>query len=141
MYDSILVPIDDSDPSDAALDHAQGLARGHDATVHVVHATDYPARESSIGRVPETAIAAAKEQGEALLDEGVERFDAIDTETSVIEGDAVSAITDYASEHDIDLIVMGTHGRTGVKRVLLGSTTERTLRLADRPVLVVESSP
>ena len=58
-------------------------------------------------------------------------------EASVLSGRPHRAIVDYAAEYDVDLIVMGTHGRTGLDRYLLGSVTERVVRLSDVPVLAV----
>ncbi|WP_227380071.1 universal stress protein [Haladaptatus halobius] len=61
----------------------------------------------------------------------------IDTKTAVRRGIPQDAILVYADEHNIDIIVMGTHGRTGVKRALMGSVTETVVRHADIPVLTV----
>jgi nucleotide-binding universal stress UspA family protein len=55
----------------------------------------------------------------------------------VAQGTPHQAILDYIGEHDIDLVVMGTHGRTGLDRYLLGSITEKVVRLSDAPVLTV----
>jgi nucleotide-binding universal stress UspA family protein len=55
----------------------------------------------------------------------------------VAQGAPHQAILDYVDEHDIDLVVMGTHGRTGLDRYLLGSVTEKVVRLSDAPVLTV----
>jgi nucleotide-binding universal stress UspA family protein len=57
--------------------------------------------------------------------------------TEVLQGDPVETIADYAGEYGVDLVVMGTHGRGGVSRMLLGSVTERVVRTAPVPVLTV----
>jgi nucleotide-binding universal stress UspA family protein len=59
-------------------------------------------------------------------------------QASVLSGSPYRAIVDYAAAEDIDLVVMGTHGRTGFDRYLLGSVTERVVRLSDRPVLAFD---
>lgn len=141
MYDAILVPIDDSEPSDAAVDHARKIARRFESVVHVMNAVQVPARPASIAAGPEAVIEEVKEEGRNLVDEAADRLGeaGIETVESLTEGTPVDRITEYSRSHEIDLIVMGTHGRSGVDRILLGSTTERTLRAADRPVLTVGS--
>lgn len=64
----------------------------------------------------------------------------VDADSEVIAGEPSRAICGYARDSDADLVVVGTHGRTGVRRVVLGSVAERILRAADRPVLVVPAS-
>ena len=142
MYDTILVPVDGSEPSTAAIEHARNLAQHESATVHVIHAIEMRSPGVTMGRVPTDVMTDVQEEAEQLVSDATDTLEAagIDTRSEVVDGTASEAIPEYASEHDIDLIVMGTHGRTGVKRVLLGSATERTLRAADAPVLVVESS-
>jgi nucleotide-binding universal stress UspA family protein len=56
-------------------------------------------------------------------------------------GEAAAVLLDYAEENDVDLLILGSHGRTGVERFLLGSTTEKVIRSAPCPVLVVKPSP
>ncbi|MFB6195594.1 MAG: universal stress protein [Haloplanus sp.] len=143
MYDSILVPIDGSDPSDAAIEHARRLATDQGATVHVIHAIELPKPSAPVGNVPPTVIEDIEEESEEMVQEAVDGLAAegVDAEGHTFEGVPEEVIPDYVEDHDIDLIVMGTHGRTGVKRVVLGSTTERTLRTVDVPVLTVESEP
>lgn len=143
MYDSILVPVDGSDPSDAAVDHARGLASEQDATVHVLHAVEHPERGALGGRVPASVVEQMRAEGERLVAETADRLEdeGVEAETEVVDDSAVHAIPDYVDDHDVDLVVIGTHGRTGVRRVLLGSTAERTIRTVDCPVLTAESSP
>ena len=63
----------------------------------------------------------------------------MDVESHIEQGYPPDVLIDYAAEHDIDLIVMGSHGRTGVKRMVLGSVTEAVMRAAPCPVLVVKA--
>lgn len=143
MYDSILVPVDGSDPSDAAIEHARGIAQDQDATVHVVHAVELPDRWGQTGAYPSLDFESLRRDGPEIVNDAVETLEdaGVEAHGETFEGGPARVLPEYAAEHDIDLIVMGTHGRTGVRRVLLGSTTERTLRLADTPLLAVESAP
>lgn len=138
MYDEILVPTDGSPAAEAAIDHALDLASTYGARLHALYVIDATAFSSV-----ETG---AELIGEALEEEGrtaVGRVrDAASTEgleavTSVVSGSAYRTILDYAGENGIDLVVMGTHGRRGVERFLLGSVTERVVRNADIPVMTV----
>jgi len=142
MYDSILVPVDGSDPSDAAVSHACAVA-SDEATVHLLHAVEYPERGTLGGHIPDSLVEAMHDEGERLVADAAARVEAagLDAEATVVDGAAIRAIADYADNHDVDVLVMGTHGRRGVERFLLGSTTERTIRTVDRPVLTVESPP
>jgi len=78
---------------------------------------------------------ALREEGETALDTARRRAGDVPVETDLIEGSPVSDILDYA--RNCDLVVMGTHGRAGVSRVLLGSVAERVVRQAPVPVLTV----
>ncbi|MFB6118551.1 universal stress protein [Halosegnis sp.] len=139
MYDSILVPVDRSAPSDAALEHARSLAGEHDATVHLLHAVEL-VQLGYAGTIPSHVVEGARKGAEELLAEAAEAFDAVPVETTVATGGPAATIDEYVDDHDIDLVVMGTHGRSGIERVVLGSTTERTIRLTDAPVLTLEAA-
>ncbi|QZX98672.1 universal stress protein [Halobaculum rubrum] len=138
MYDDILVPTDGSPAADAAVEHAVTLADRFDATLHalyVVDATAYSAIEAGTDIVAE----ALETEGEDAVSRISEAAD--DAELPVIEsvtsGTAYRSILEYADDNDIDMIVMGTHGRRGLDRYLLGSVTERVVRSANQPVLTV----
>jgi len=140
MYDRILVPTDGSDPASAATDHALTIADRFDATVHGLYVVDVDgiaheapglgldALRGALREEGESAVAAVSEAAE---DRGV------DVRESVVEGVAEDAIVDYAADEDIALIVMGTHGRRGLDRYLVGSVTERVVRRTEVPTLVV----
>jgi nucleotide-binding universal stress UspA family protein len=140
MYERILVPIDGSRQADRALDHALDLAETYDAEVHLLFVVDVASVpneieaasvEERLDRYGERTTATAAERAE---ESGVERV-----LTKVARGTPHRAILDYADGNDADLIVMGTHGRTGIDRYLLGSVTEKVVRLADAPVLTVHA--
>jgi nucleotide-binding universal stress UspA family protein len=134
MYDAILVPTDGSDPATAAVDHAADLAAVHDASVHLLYVTESPA----IAPTPTSGevLEELERHGEEVVDAAAERLDGR-VHTAVARGSAHRAILDYAETNDVDLVVMGTHGRTGLSHALLGSVAERVVRLSEVPVLTV----
>ncbi|MWV64515.1 universal stress protein [Halorubrum sp. JWXQ-INN 858] len=138
MYDEILVPTDGSPASDAAIEHAIDLAKQYGGRIHALYVVD-GAAYSTLEAGSEIVIEALESEGkeatgrvaDVATDAGVESV------TSVTTGTAYRSITDYVDDNDIDLIVMGTHGRRGLDRYLLGSVTERVVRTSDVPVLTV----
>lgn len=140
----ILHPTDFSRCSGYAWPHAVQLAEMLDAEVHLLHAVVCPDVDPAHAalRLPdmEECHRALEEQAESRLRHAAEaqRGAAISVERAVVRGlSAAGAILDYAAQHSIDLIVMGTHGRRGLRRLLLGSVTEEVVRLAPCPVLTV----
>jgi nucleotide-binding universal stress UspA family protein len=141
MYSQILVPTDGSPASDAAIEHAIDLAQRYDATLHALYVVDgaaYSTLEAGadviIGALETEGDAATRRVADAAEEAGVE------AETTVTSGTAYRSIRDYVDDHAIDMIVMGTHGRKGLDRYLLGSVTERVVRTSDVPVLTVRHS-
>ncbi|MFC7131378.1 universal stress protein [Haloferax chudinovii] len=140
MYDRILVPLDGSAPADEALGRAIDLAATTDATLYALYVVDERALHAT--QLDAGGLVRAYEaEGERIVSEAVEaaEADGVEVVTAVEHGSPHRVIPRYAAEVDADLIVMGTHGRRGIERYLLGSVTERVLRLADVPVLSVRS--
>lgn len=144
MYDTILVPLDGSGPSDAALDEALDLAQAVDATVHALYIVDervLHATQLDAGGL----VRAYEKEGDRIVSKAAEAGEetSVEVVTAVEHGSPHRGILRYADEHDVDLIVMGTHGRRGLERYLIGSVTERVLRMADIPILTIrgEESP
>lgn len=138
MYETILLPTDGSGPSDAARAHAVGLAASYDATLHTIYVVDDDALRAA--RIDSDVVVAGFEDEGATILADVEAAAAeagVDCETAVLHGRPAETITDYAAANGVDLVVMGTHGRHGVERVLLGSVTERVVRTSEVPVLTV----
>jgi nucleotide-binding universal stress UspA family protein len=137
MYDTILVPTDGSPGTARVLTHAIELAERFDATLHGLYVLDEgeTGLDTGTGRVDEARGALAEPALERIRTRGEDA--GIRTETAVREGTPHREIVDYVTEAGVDIVVMGTHGRSGVKRVLLGSVTERVVRLAPVPVLTV----
>lgn len=129
MFDTLLVPTDGSEGARRAFGHAVAFARDHGATVHVLGVTEPRGARSDEARVQE------------VIDETVAGVpdDAASLTRAVRTGVPHEEILAYGREHGSDLLVLGTHGHTGVKRHLLGSTTEKVVRTADVPVLTVRS--
>lgn len=145
MYDHILVPTDGSDASIEALDEAFALADRFGATVHALYVVDDTALAATglddlsfDTHVDEyfADMEAFGERATGRIREAAEE-EGIDVVTAVMDGIPNRQIVEYADDHGVDLIVMATHGRRGVQRALLGSTTERVVRRANVPVLTV----
>ncbi|WP_251330394.1 universal stress protein [Haloplanus pelagicus] len=137
MFDRILFPTDGSDGATAAFGHVLDLAAAHDATVYVLNVAD-TARDS-VTQVRGRVIDALEREGARTVKETAERASdrGVATVTEVLQGEPYSTIVDYAATNDVDLAVMPTHGRRGLERFLLGSTTERVVRRSEVPVLTI----
>ncbi len=140
---SILVPTDFSTGAASAAQVAYELARGLGARVTLLHVYQLPAYVFPDGSAyltpPETAAAIARAVDEQLhkLEEDAEAHAGVAVAVQSAQGMSADEILRVAREGDYDLIVMGTHGRTGVKRLVFGSIAEQVVRHADRPVLTV----
>ncbi|WP_435552594.1 universal stress protein [Natrinema sp. CGMCC1.2065] len=137
MYDSILVPTDGSDHAARVAGHALGLARWFDATVHVVSVVDVSAAGGvfDAGGVSPAFVERLEDEAAAAVERIETMTDTDRVRSAVLNGSPAATILEYVGEHDIDLIAMGTHGRTGVNRYLTGSVTERVVRQSDVPVM------
>lgn len=134
MYRTILYPVDGSELAKIALPHVVAIATTTGATVLVVQALEI-VTEADAMTVPERraeADASVEDAASALRAAGV----TVDG-TRVIEGDAGRSIIDAADDAGADLIVMATHGRSGIVRMALGSVADYVVRHAHRPVLLV----
>lgn len=138
----ILFPTDFSEPAREAQQYAIALADQFNAGLHLLHVvapiTAYPDTASPWFN-PETEInlqidAANKRLAVELDSQWAEKNGATH---STVMGFAVDEILKYAAEHEIDLIVVGTHGQTGLSRLLIGSVSEKLVRMANCPVLTV----
>jgi len=153
-YDDVLVPTDGSDAAEVAIEHGLAVADAFDATVHAVYIVDVsalaPGADATLGGAGGGAAGTGTggllepmvESGEEATERVAERARAegIDAVTEIGEGSPGSMLVDYVDDAGIDFVAMGTHGHTGLDRVLLGSTTERTMRNVSVPVLSVRAS-
>ena len=139
MYDEILVPTDGSAAAERSIDEAIELAVATDARLHALYVVDTRTLSGLPSAQGSTIEQALEAQGDAAVEGVRDRAEAagLSVTTTVAVGNPATEILAYADDAPVDAIVMGTHGRTGVDRFLLGSVTERVLRRASAPVLVV----
>jgi nucleotide-binding universal stress UspA family protein len=135
---NILVPTDLSEGAEQALDYACELARTLGAKVHLLNVIGIP-----VLGVPELGMALTSTMIDSMISDNQKALDKLAEqkgctgEVVLKTGDARDLILQTATELGVDLIVMGTHGRRGVTRALLGSVTESVVRSATCPVLTV----
>jgi universal stress protein A len=140
----ILVATDFSEPADVAVNYGRDFGRAYGATVHVIHVIeDMPA---VYGTDVGFALADVARNVEAAVQRNLDATiagnhdDSLQIVATVTRGANVAhAITEYARDHAIDLIIVGTHGRGAVSRLLMGSVAERVVRSAPCPVLTVRA--
>jgi nucleotide-binding universal stress UspA family protein len=133
MYERVLVPTDGSDGSAHAALRAVDLAEQYGATVYALHVASNDRRSLLDGS------GGSDERGSRAVGtvEQMARAHGLDAVTEIREGDPAETILAYAEEVGADLVVAGTHGRSGIERRLIGSVAERLVRHADCPVLTV----
>ncbi|WP_254841517.1 MULTISPECIES: universal stress protein [Haloarculaceae] len=141
MYEDILFPYDGSDGASAILEHAADIADWVDATVHVLFVAD--TTRDSVTVVEGRTVDALAQQGETTVEEAADALTArgVDYDTDVIQGNPAPTIAEYAERYDYDLVVMPTHGREGLSRYIIGSVTEKVIRLSSVPVLTARMQP
>ena len=145
MYKRILVPVDGSATSDRGLDEAVKLARLCGASIHLVHVLD---RFVLLGTGPESytvdVLRAQKEAGARILEDAKARVAAAGIPltsflSEPLTGRVSDIVIEQAREAGADVMVLGTHGRRGIGRLLMGSDAEQLLRLSPVPVLLVRA--
>jgi len=139
-FDDVLLPTDGSDGAAIAAEWGIALATLLDSMVHSVYSVDTNAFGGA--RDPSELLDALERRGEAALETVRERARSADVSVSgsIANGAPATVITEYATDNDVDLIVMGTHGRTGIGQWFLGSVTENVVRQTEVPVLCVPVS-
>ena len=143
VFRKILVPTDFSETAETALSYAVQLARQFGGELHVMHVCEDPMQLAawpvlSSGSAPEVGEEAAALRAE--LKNLLRAADPVPgkAEVHVIVGQPTGlAISQYAAEHEFDLIVMGTHGRGALAHILMGSVAEKVVRSAPCPVLTI----
>lgn len=140
-HDRILVATDGSDPATAAVREAITFAEAFDATLYALYVLETaepppdvedPALEPGVDTHAETAL-------QAVVDAATEAGFENEIVQAVVRGRIGPAILTYADEHDVDLVVMGTEGRTGLNRLVTGSVAEHVVREAPVPVVTVRA--
>ncbi|MFH1002583.1 MAG: universal stress protein [Chloroflexota bacterium] len=146
MYQHILVPLDGSALAECVLPHMAAIAGGcgvpqvtllRVVQLKLVRGNEYSFSEADLKRIEAAGIAAARE----YLGQLVSRLDHKDVKTEVVAymGDVADSITDYAKKHNVDLVIIATHGRSGISRWVWGSVADRLLRSCHVPVLMVRA--
>jgi nucleotide-binding universal stress UspA family protein len=143
LFKKLLVPVDGSEPSDAAVTLAVRLARDQGAKVVFLHVSEVARIAAMVSSTvmcvdPTPALDAEHAIGEEALRDAAARArqSEVQTESLLVEGASADSILDTASRNGADLIVIGSHGRGGIQRALLGSVAEAVLRRSRVPVLV-----
>ncbi len=147
MYTKILVAVDGSETSLLGLQHAILLAKEQKAALRVLHVIhDYWAADGLHGLVrSDELLKQLRERGETMLHEAVSlaRKQEVAAEAATVEtvvGSPGAAIVEYAEQWPADLIVIGTHGRRGIRRLVMGSDAEYVVRTTPVPVLLVRGT-
>ncbi|WP_435174809.1 universal stress protein [Halorussus sp. AFM4] len=141
MYDRILVPTDGSSETERAVEHAAELAAAHGAEFHAVYVVN---SATFAGLHVETSWEGVddvlREEGRSALErvEAIGSSRGLDVESRLLDGSPSRRIVEYAEGQNCDLVVMGTHGRGGIDRLLLGSVAEGVVRACSVPVLTVQ---
>jgi nucleotide-binding universal stress UspA family protein len=137
----ILFPTDFSQYNDAALQYASTLAAEADALLYIVHVDEMRDLNAAMGESGYLIAAAVAHEGRPelrrRLEEVVPTTEELIYEHYYLRGSPVTEILRFAERENVDLIVMGSHGRTGLSRLLMGSIAEGVMRKAPCPVLVV----
>jgi nucleotide-binding universal stress UspA family protein len=148
MYNKILVPLDGSQFSQCSLDHVRAIARGCKVPEVVLLRVIEPLSSSDIAglaRAGGNSITQLENANEADAKDYVSSMakrlneEGLSVKGEVVTGKADEAIADYARKNGIDLIIMSSHGRSGVSRWVMGSVADRVMRSSIVPVLLVPS--
>lgn len=144
MYKKMLVPLDGSELSECVLDHVRAIAKGCQVPEVVLLGVAEPIThqvyymvgiEDQIGNMQKET----EKYVESYLSKSADSLkkDDIAAQTAVVSGRPAEEILDYANKNQVDLIIMSTHGRSGLSRWVLGSVTDRVVRHSRAPVLTV----
>jgi nucleotide-binding universal stress UspA family protein len=147
MYKKILVPIDGSEASLLGLQHAILLAKDQKAALRLLHVVyDYLVTEGRYGLGGSAELLKdLRERGQTILKDAASsaRIQGVEADIESVEaplGPVGAAIAEYAEQWPADLIVIGTHGRRGIRRLVMGSDAEYVVRTAPVPVLLVRGT-
>jgi len=140
----ILVPTDFSEISAQAFVYAEDIARKFGAEIHLVHVLEKDPPIPLIrtfDMTTESVVKKLEEDTRSLLNQFRNKFsNDIQVKEVLLKGNDFEEIVEYSNNNDIDLIVIATHGRTGLLHTLLGSVAEKVIRYAKKPVLVITAT-
>lgn len=140
MYSEILVPTDGSDASLEAVEQGVAIADRFGGAVHFLNVVDVGTEMSAsgVGHVADELNKSLEKMADDALTDAESRAEDADVahERAMLEGVPHEAIVEYSDDHDVDLVVMGATGQSGLKEHLLGSTTDRVTQSVETSVLV-----
>jgi len=147
MYEKIMVPLDGSELAECVLPHVEGFVKGcHVSNVVFVRVVELPTPshygEVSISpEIYEETESARKSEAKDYLDQIKNRlkYEGTELHSEVLVGRVADSLADYTEKNDIDLILIATHGRSGVTRWVRGSIADKILRSSNAPVLMVRA--
>jgi nucleotide-binding universal stress UspA family protein len=143
MYRNILVPLDGSHVAECSLPHVKAVARAFQIYTLFLITVLMPVGSRVLSRIPASKLDIVKQSSEANAREYLSRIatalnnEGFNAEAIVVSGKPAEQVVDFAEKNSIDLIVMSTHGRSGLSRRHYGSVTERVMRMSSVPILVV----
>ncbi len=146
LFNRVMVPYDFSDHADHALSIGIEIARRYEGKVELVHVVTPPVAPAAVAGIPTPGFFGpdlSKDLGAVLESRASKaaKAEGVPVSSKVLEGHTEMLLVDYATQQDVDLIVMGSHGLTGLWRFLLGSVTEKVVRAAECPVWIVRFHP
>lgn len=140
LFKKILIATDGSKRTQDAVEMGLKIAKDQGSKVYAIYVVDTVTFTSIPMDVTwENMYQLLKDEGEEAVKIIKDKAAGTDVETHVLEGNPAVEITKYAADNGVDLIVMGTLGKSGIDRILLGSTAEKVIRIAHCPVLVIKS--
>lgn len=141
-FNRILFPVDFSESSSKIVPYVQTVAQKFGSQIHILfaarvfdHFTSIYVPHPSINKFEKELMEGAEKRLYEFVDENFSEFP--QTKTAVLAGDPSEEIIKYIQEHKIDLVIMGTHGRKGMDKIIFGSVAERVVKTASVPVMVV----
>jgi nucleotide-binding universal stress UspA family protein len=145
MYQKILVPLDGSELAECSLEHVSAIASGCDVSEVILIRVLEPVSGVSelAARMPDEWLKKVEKEHKASVKGYLARIakklkaDNIKVQAVVVEGNAADSILEYAIKNDVDLIVMSTHGRSGLARWAFGSVADRVVLHSHTPVLII----
>lgn len=142
VIERILCPVDFSDSSQPALKYAVAIARKFNSKIYILHVSDIDDLDSDNEELmndrSEHELKIKEEKARLLNNIPEDIRNQVDIETKMVAGVPFDEIVNFAVDYKIDIIIMGTHGRTGLKHVLLGSISEKVVGKSTCPVLLIK---
>ena len=147
MYQKIMVPLDGSALAECVLPHVESIAKGCGASsvvfvrvvepIYLPTGSDFAFSDKELQQMRSEQIAAAQDYLKKWVDRL--KYNSTNFQSEVIEGRPADSLVEYAEKNNVDLIVIATHGRSGVSRWVWGSVADRILRSACVPVLMIRA--